>query len=105
MVREALVIFLLCFLFVGVAFGAVLLSDAAVAGASRSFALLFETVSAFGTVGLSLNLTPSLSGCGRAIIIVAMFVGRLGPLTMALIVGNRDQGQRLRYPEEEIMVG
>lgn len=104
-VREALVIFLLCFLFVGLSFGVILLTENTVAGSAQSFPLLFETVSAFGTVGLSLNLTPSLSVFGRATIILTMFVGRLGPLTVALIVGNRDQGQRLRFPEEEIVVG
>jgi trk system potassium uptake protein TrkH len=67
--------------------------------------LLFETVSAFGTVGLSLNWTPNLSEAGRIVIILCMFVGRLGPLAAALIIGNIDVNQRLRYPEEEVVVG
>lgn len=44
--------------------------------------LLFETVSAFGTVGLSTGITPDLNGCAKLILVLTMFIGRLGPLTM-----------------------
>lgn len=69
--------------------------------------LLFETVSAFGTVGLTRNLTPNLSNIGRLIITTTMFFGRLGPLTMAFAIAQRqkkNQG-KFRYPEEKIIVG
>jgi len=46
-----------------------------------------------------------LSTAGRLIIIAVMFVGRLGPLAVALLIGNRDDTQRIRYPEEEVVVG
>lgn len=104
-VREAIVIFLLSLFFVTGAFGALLLTATPNAGGANSLPLLFETVSAFGTVGLSLGMTPALSRAGRAIIIAAMFVGRLGPLTLALVVGRPAAGGRVRYPEEEVVVG
>ncbi len=67
--------------------------------------LLFETVSAFGTVGLSAALTPHLSAAGRVIISLAMYVGRVGPLTLALSIRQRVRERLLSYPEEEVMVG
>lgn len=67
--------------------------------------LLFETISAFGTVGLSAALTPQLSAAGRVIISLAMYVGRVGPLTLALSIRQRVREHPLSYPEEEVMVG
>jgi len=67
--------------------------------------LLFETVSAFGTVGLSTAGTDSLSPFGRLAIILAMYMGRVGPLTIALAVAARRRTLQLRYPEEPVMVG
>jgi len=65
----------------------------------------FEVTSALGTVGLSTGVTPSLSVSGRLIIIIAMFAGRLGPLTVAYsLVGERG-GAKYEFPEEPIMVG
>ncbi len=66
--------------------------------------IIFEQVSAFGTVGLSTGLTPTLTTIGKLWIIVSMFVGRLGPLTMALMVIER-QTAAVRLPEERLMVG
>ncbi|WP_108650977.1 TrkH family potassium uptake protein [Dongshaea marina] len=61
-------------------------------------ALMFEAVSALGTVGLSLDLTPTLSHGGQMILIILMFIGRLGPLTLALTL-SKPNVQRVRYPE------
>lgn len=66
--------------------------------------VVFEQVSAFGTVGLSTGLTPSLSVGGRLWIIATMFVGRLGPLTLAMWVFTQ-QAPGVRYPEGRIMIG
>jgi trk system potassium uptake protein len=66
--------------------------------------LAFETISALGTVGLSLGITGSLTGLGKAVIIVTMFVGRVGPLTLALALGSRST-PAVSYPETRIMVG
>lgn len=66
--------------------------------------ILFEVVSAFGTVGLSAGITPSLSLLGKLVIILTMFTGRIGPLTLAFIVGQR-KPTSYKYPEEKVMVG
>ncbi|MDC7126013.1 MAG: TrkH family potassium uptake protein [Spirochaetales bacterium] len=72
---------------------------------SPLLSVLFEVVSALGTVGLSVGITPLLSPFCKFLIIVLMFSGRVGPLTMVyLIIGNKTQIQR-NYAEENIMVG
>lgn len=66
--------------------------------------LVFEQISAFGTVGLSTGLTPKLSAAGRAWIILTMYVGRLGPLTLAMwMIPLRKE--KITYPEGRIMIG
>jgi len=71
----------------------------------RFIDLLFESVSAFGTVGLSNGLTPALSTVGRLIIIVVMFFGRLGPLTVTLALVQRQKVTGFRYPKETVRIG
>lgn len=66
--------------------------------------LLFEVVSALGTVGLSLNVTPHLDTFGKALIAVVMYLGRIGPLTLALLL-SRQEASRVAYPEARVMVG
>ena len=66
--------------------------------------LLFEQVSAFATVGLSTGVTPGLSTIGKLWIIITMFVGRLGPVTIAFAMLSRPQTLS-RYPVERVMVG
>jgi trk system potassium uptake protein TrkH len=67
--------------------------------------LLFEAVSAFGTVGLSTGVTPTLHPSSKIVVILLMFVGRLGPLTLAATLERRTRDQGFRLPEEEIMIG
>lgn len=69
-----------------------------------SGALLFEAFSAFGTVGLSLGATGELNVAGKLIIIVLMFVGRTGPLTLLVIMRPRVK-PKSRYPSADVMVG
>ncbi|MEI8354306.1 MAG: potassium transporter TrkG, partial [Lentisphaerota bacterium] len=104
-VREATVIFALSIFAVLFFFSLLLITEAPTVGTDVSDRLLFETVSAFGTVGLSLDTTPNLTSAGRLIIILCMFIGRIGPLTAALVIGTQEVGQRIRYPEEEVVVG
>jgi len=66
--------------------------------------ILFEQVSAFGTVGLSTGITPALTAVGKLWIILTMFVGRLGPLTMALVVMEH-KPEAVRLAEERLMIG
>ncbi|NLJ61406.1 MAG: Trk family potassium uptake protein [Firmicutes bacterium] len=67
--------------------------------------VLFETVSAFGTVGLSTGITPHLALPGKILIMLTMFSGRLGPLTVAAAIAQKQHIVQVRYPEEKIMVG
>ncbi|MFO7815213.1 MAG: TrkH family potassium uptake protein [Halanaerobiales bacterium] len=67
--------------------------------------ILFETVSAFGTVGLSTGVTPALSKIGRALIIFTMFAGRVGPLTFAVAFAEKERKGIYHYPTEDVMVG
>ena len=66
---------------------------------------LFEATSAFGTVGLSMGLTPELSPIGRVCIIVMMFIGRLGPLTIAFALTKNRKDDAFHYPKGNIMIG
>ena len=66
---------------------------------------LFETVSAFGTVGLSMGVTPDLNTVQKMVIILMMFTGRVGPLTLAFSFSRRAMTKSLIYAEEGIMVG
>ncbi len=68
--------------------------------------VIYESVSATATVGLSKNLTPSLSLCGRLIIIATMYFGRVGPISLAVALGSKSASQNLiSDPIEEINVG
>lgn len=67
--------------------------------------LLFETISAFGTVGLSTGVTTKLSGIGRILIVITMFIGRVGPLTMAVAMSERKKKAKFHFPKEKINVG
>ncbi|WP_430508276.1 TrkH family potassium uptake protein [Rossellomorea marisflavi] len=66
--------------------------------------LLFEVVSAFGTVGLSMNFSPELSTVGKWVIIFVMFAGKMGPLTLAYSL-SRPGKEKIRYPKEDILTG
>ena len=69
--------------------------------------VIYETASAVGTVGLTADLTPHLSRLSQIILMVMMYIGRLGPLTLVLtFAGKTHPRDRIRsLPEEQIMVG
>ena len=72
----------------------------------RVIELGFELVSAFGTVGLSRDLTPQLSDISKLLIMITMFVGRVGPLTIALALSKvKNSKGRYVYPKEDILIG
>jgi len=72
----------------------------------KSFlSLLFEEISAFGTVGLSTGITSSLSYAGKFIIILTMYIGRIGTLTLALAITKRIIYSKYRYSEISVLVG
>lgn len=67
--------------------------------------LMFEATSAFGTVGLSMGVTPGLSLTGELLIAATMYVGRLGPLTVALALAQFEKPIRYRYPTDRAKIG
>jgi len=67
--------------------------------------VLFEVVSATSTVGLSLGLTQELGIVGKLVIIITMFVGRLGPITIGYALAYGPKHPNIRYPKGEIMLG
>lgn len=97
-----------------VAIGTIVLSILAVAIMALSFTedaplkvITFEAVSALGTVGLSMDFTASLTAIGKLIIIVLMFFGRVGPITIAMAMAGRARKDRkiTNYPEKRVMIG
>jgi trk system potassium uptake protein TrkH len=67
--------------------------------------LLFETISASGTVGLTTGITHGLTRVGKVLIIVAMFAGRIGPLTLLVALAGREDRARYAYPQERPIIG
>jgi trk system potassium uptake protein TrkH len=99
-VREALVIVAMGILVVTAATFVLLITE------KRALSdVLFEVVSAFGTVGLSTGLTPGLTTVGKAVLILVMLTGRIGPLTLALAIGQRGETPLYDYPEARVLVG
>ncbi|MBU3947839.1 MAG: TrkH family potassium uptake protein [Proteobacteria bacterium] len=66
--------------------------------------IFFEVVSAFGTVGLSAGITAALSPVSRILITIVMLIGRVGPLTLAVVIATKD-GNDIKYAEDNILVG
>ena len=75
---------------------------------TKSSALIYEVFSAFGTVGVSVGITPHLSVGSKIIIALLMFIGRLGPITFFQLLGSKmrfDDKSSYRYPEEDFIIG
>jgi len=66
---------------------------------------MFEIISAFGTVGWSAGITPHLNEAGLIVVSVAMFVGRFGPLTIALFMAGQEHEPAIHYPHERVRIG
>ena len=66
---------------------------------------LFEITSAFGTTGLSLDVTPKLSPFGKVFVAVIMFLGRVGPITFIVAMTARQRPMPYKYPQEDIAIG
>lgn len=67
--------------------------------------ILFEAVSAFGTVGLTLGITSGLTSIGKIVVIFTMFAGRVGALTILIALASREKKTLLKYPEGKVIVG
>ena len=75
---------------------------------TKSSALIYETFSAFGTVGVSTGVTPYLSIGSKIVIIILMFIGRLGPITFFQLLGSKmkmDDQSKYHYVEEDFLIG
>jgi trk system potassium uptake protein TrkH len=89
---------------VAIVFGVALLLE--ILAPDHSFVdVLFEAVSAFGTVGLTTGITPAMPDPARLVLIGGMFVGRLGPLTLVLALAARSRGSSVRPASESMRIG
>lgn len=106
-VTKALTLVLLAIILIGIALFGLLIAqtDAAIADRPEFLSYAFETVSGFGTVGLSLGATAELGDPGKIIVIALMFVGRVGLLTLAFTIAGRHQKYPARHAEENVMIG
>ncbi len=86
---------------------AVLILFVSPVSADRGFLVkvLFEAVSAFGTVGLSLGVTPELNDLSKILLVGLMFIGRLGPLTLVHLLASGKGKDRFHFAEESVMIG
>ncbi|MEK4082115.1 TrkH family potassium uptake protein [Solibacillus sp. FSL K6-1126] len=67
--------------------------------------ILFEVSSAFGTVGLSLGITPELSTAGKVVIMMLMFIGKIGIFTFLFFMGGKTIKHKYHYPKEQVIIG
>lgn len=103
LVSQALAIFAACLILI---IAATLIICAIEQGEAATFnAVLYECVSALGTVGLSMGLTPHLSIGSKIIIMLLMYAGRAGILTLALALAKKRKTAEMRYPVETLLIG
>ena len=102
--RRAITVF---FISLGVVISVTMMLTISEAGSGSFMDIFFESTSAFATVGLSLDFTSALSTFGKILISITMFIGRLGPVTMALAftLKGKSQKSQVKKPEERVMVG
>jgi len=98
-VNKAFLVFL--FGIFSITFGTIILSATEEAELAD---IMFEVVSAFGTVGLSTGITSLLSAAGKVVIVVLMFIGRLGPLTILAAASQPEKRIRISYPRGDVML-
>ena len=82
--------------------------DALALSTEKSACLIYEVFSAFGTVGVSTGVTPALSIGSKIVIIILMFIGRLGPFTFFQLLGSKmkfDDQSKYKYVEEDFLIG
>ncbi|WP_215144104.1 TrkH family potassium uptake protein [Exiguobacterium qingdaonense] len=99
-IKKAYVVAISSFLFILIITALVILTNGHIPAGS----ILFETVSAFGTVGLSLGITAELNDAGKGFIMFMMLLGRVGSLTILFTVA-RQANRKIRYPKEKILIG
>ena len=100
-IEKAFIVIILAFLLISFSFLLLLTFDSHL----QMGKLLFETVSAFGTVGLSMGITAQLSLPSKIVIAATMFIGRIGILTLLMALSRRESKAVYDYPEANIMIG
>lgn len=101
-VKKALVIFIVFFALIALLSLVLMLQE----NYLRPVTVVFEVISAFATVGLSLDITPDLSLAGKIYVIIAMITGRIGILTMLiLMITPITTKKKIKYPEGRVLVG
>jgi trk system potassium uptake protein len=100
-VIKSAVISVLSMLIIGAMLTLLLLTDSD----KDALQLAFEAVSAFATVGLSAGITGTMSDLGKIVLIMLMYLGRIGPLTFALALIEGTPDKKVRYPVEEVVIG
>ena len=83
----------------------IILLDTFQGGRNTLMQVIFEISSAFGTTGLSMGITGSLSVAGKLLITVLMFIGRIGLLSLLFLFRQEGRKARLKYPSEKIIIG
>lgn len=99
-VRRAFAVIFLSFLVIGLAVLLLVITD----GQFALDKIIFEVISAFGTVGLTLGITPLLSVTGKWILIIIMFLGRVGTLTLLIGIFRKLRSFQYHYPTENIII-
>ncbi|MDR1696262.1 MAG: hypothetical protein LBR69_06525 [Endomicrobium sp.] len=103
LVKKALAIFIIYFAAMALFSAALVMIETS---AAHAIDVVFEAVSAFGTLGLSAGITPMLSSLGKIIVIAAMVIGRIGILTVLILMATSAVGKKnIKYPEARILVG
>ncbi len=67
--------------------------------------ILYEVLSAFGTVGLTQGITPSLTAVSKVTLTLIMYMGRVGPLTVMLALAGKQSKANVKYPEGKLLIG
>ncbi|MDQ0090985.1 Trk-type K+ transport system membrane component [Paenibacillus anaericanus] len=100
-VMKSLAITLLAIIMCGMSVIAISISDSE----QQLIAILLEVCSAFGTVGLSTGITPELSPFARCLLMILMFIGRIGLTSFLFIIGGRQKKAKFNYPKERVITG
>jgi trk system potassium uptake protein TrkH len=95
--------FFITFLYIIIIFLATLILS--MTEASDVLSILFEVVSAIGTVGLSTGITQNLTTGGKLAVVILMFIGRVGPLTVVVSLAQRKKSRPITYPQGNIIIG
>ena len=99
-IRKALAVTIFAILICFIAIIALTLSEQ-----QSLLAIIFEVCSAFGTTGLSMGITPELTAFGKWVLMILMFIGRIGLVSFFLLLRGKDPDLNYHYPKERIIIG